>query len=86
MMTTKTEAPAVRVGQVWMSNDKRESEKRRHAKRFRVVQVDGTAHGAVAWVEPVDKTQKTRRRSILLERFRATATGYVLVPERAPSP
>ena len=64
-------APEVKVGSVWMSNDKRVKESQRRTYRFRVVRIIG----ALAYVENIVTAK--RPRTIALERFRPTSTGYV---------
>ena len=64
-------APGVTVGSVWMSNDKRFGEKARRLYRFRVVGIVGDR----ATVENIVTAKRTR--TIALERFKPTSTGYV---------
>lgn len=70
-MANDEAAPKVTVGSVWMSNDKRFTEKARRLYRFRVVGIAGSR----ATVENVVTSR--RRRTIALKRFRPNATGYV---------
>jgi hypothetical protein len=62
----------VKVGQVWMDNDSRVS------NRFlRVVRIEGEKAVCVLCNQFGEATQK-RERSILIRRMRPTRTGYVL--------
>lgn len=77
--------PDVRPGDVWMSNDMREPEGTRYKARFKVREVKerdtGSGRALCARVENV-LGRLARERWIRVDRFRATANGYVLL-ERA---
>jgi hypothetical protein len=73
----------VRVGQVWRDNDKRAC-----GRKVRVVEIDGT-HAVVELHQARSVghqgAKPGRRTRIRLDRFRPTATGYVLVQDAEAS-
>lgn len=71
---------AVKVGQLWQDNDKRN-----RALRFvRVTAVDETHARCEAWYEEAGSTARTVR--IRLDRFRPTSTGYRLIEDTPAEP
>jgi hypothetical protein len=69
----------VKPGQIWQDNDKR-----CHGRQVRIVEIYGT-HAVVELHRSRgvgdDHAKPGRRTRIRLDRFRPTATGYVLVQE-----